>query len=253
MSFKKLLVLFVGTFIVFLVLYTPINIVAKYIAIPNYVALQNLKGTLWSGNAQAIQVDKWQFTNLTWEVKVADLFTGKLSYEIKFGQARNAQQLSGKANISLGFSTLSLSDVVLRAPASSIRSELPIPTSELNGRVILELDNYQVSSVNDPSQTQMMCDELKGELLWTKAEVIFGQPMSLGTITAQLSCNTGAIVAQFDGNNELGLEGDATIVSPESFSFQGYVKPSESLPQDIHKGISMFSQIDMQGRYPIKL
>ena len=253
MSVKKLLSLFIALFIVFGVLLTPISFIAKYIDTPKNVAYQSLSGTLWSGRANVIQVDKWHFSSLTWDMNIASLFTGKLSFDLKFGQARESNQLSGKGNISLGFNTLSLSELTFRAPANAIRSELPIPTSELKGRVILDIDDFHMTSAIDPNTPMQMCDILQGELLWTKAEVVFGQAMELGTIASQLSCNEGDIVALFDGLNRLGLEGSARIESPDSFTFQGFVKPDPSLPRDIHNGIKMFSQLDAQGRYPIKL
>ena len=253
MSFKKLFSLFIIMLIVFSVLLTPVSFVAKYVDTPKNVAYQSLSGTLWSGRANVIQVDKWQFNSLTWDMNIAALFTGKLLFDIKFGQARDANQLSGKGTIGLGFNTLSLSELTFRAPASAIRSELPIPTSELNGRVILDIDEFHMTSVTDPNEQMQMCDVLQGELLWTKAEVVFGQAMELGTIASKLSCNDGDVVATFDGSNKLGLEGNARIESPDSFGFQGFVKPDPSLPRDIHNGIKMFSQLDGQGRYPIKL
>lgn len=253
MSVARLSVLFVIALIIFAVFLTPVSIIASLLTPPKGVAYQQLQGTLWQGKASALQVNNIVLNNVTWTLSVPSLLVGNADLDVKFGNARNADEISGKGNIRLGMSSIQANDLIVRVPAETVKPMLPVPVGRVGGRVILEVDAYSSSTEFVQNPTAPVCSELTGTLVWTKSEVVFNNPIRMGAISADLSCSDNILVARFNGDNELGLEGDANIASANQFNFDGFVKPQPHLPAEVHQGIAMFAKLDPQGRYPIKL
>lgn len=253
MSVIRLSLLFVVALIVFVVFLTPVSIIASFVTPPQGIAYKQLQGTIWSGKASALQVDNIVLNNVSWTLSVPSLVLGNADFDVKFGNARNSDEISGKGNIRLSMSDISASKLVVRMPAETVKPMLPIPVGRVGGRVILEVDTYTASTEFVQAPTKPVCSELDGTLVWTKSEVVFNNPIRMGAISADLTCVDTVLVAAFDGNNELGLEGSAKVASSNQFSFEGFVKPAPHLPGEVHQGIAMFAKLDPQGRYPIKL
>lgn len=253
MSGRKLSLLFVIAFLICLIALVPVSVVSKLVTPPPGIAYKNLTGTIWNGQASQVQVDDVVLSKVQWSLSFFPLMIGSAHVDVKFGNARNSDEVSGKGLIQASFNEISASDLVLRLPAQYVKPLLPIPLGRVDGRVILELDDYRNSTEFVQNPSAPLCESLQGDLVWTKSEVVFNNPIRMGTIQAQLSCRDTVLEALFDGNNELGLEGTASIASSQSVSFEGFVKPQPQLPKEVHQGIAMFAKLDPQGRYPIKL
>ncbi len=258
---------------VFSLFLTPIGLLLKVVDLPETVSYQGLTGTLWSGTAQVVEIHQGlgqssgnnagkniQLKKFSWSLNGLPLFMGKLSFDVKFGNAREADEMSGKGRLALGLNSFNADSFTFRAPAHMFKSQIPFPLGDIGGRIILNAQEYKVGfntnvDANDEVQSdgQHLCDVLTGDLMWTNSEIDFGGPVTFGTIVSSLSCNDQAINALFDGENKLGLSGNAIIASPKSVRFDGFMKPDADLPREIHNGLGMFSRLDPQGRYPIKL
>lgn len=253
MSARKLWLLFFVAFVICLVTLVPVSMITKVVTPPPGIAYKNLTGTLWNGKASQVQVDDVVLSKVQWSLKFWPLIIGKANVDVKFGNARDTNEVSGKGRVSLGLSSISAQDLVVRLPAEYVKPLLPIPLGKVGGRVILEIDEYSNSTEFVQNPSAPLCQLLQGDLMWTKSEVVFNNPIRMGTIQSQLSCEEEVLLANFDGSNELGLEGTAKIQSAQAFNFDGFVKPQPQLPTEVHQGIAMFSKLDSQGRYPIKL
>ena len=245
MSNKKRLIIFVLALVIFTLLKAPVTMLAQQAPLPPNLAYQGLSGTLWQGKIDRLQIQDWQVANLTWSFAPLAVFSAQAGFDIKFGKARDAQQLSGKGRVGFGLSGPVVDELTVRVPAAQVQGLLPIPVGELGGRFIANIKDY--------SKGETLCQTLSGNLMWTKASVAMGDTISFGTLDAELTCLNKNLMATFDGNNTLGLEGAATVQSPESFSFDGFVKPDASLPKMVHDSMAMFGKADSKGKYRIKL
>lgn len=245
MSWKKISLLLVIFLLLLSVLKTPVALVAEYIPLPKQLAYQGLNGTLWQGSASRMQFQQWTFNNVTWELNPWHLFTAKATFDLKFGNARQSSELSGKGRVMLGLSGIEVEKATVRMPASPLKSFSPVPLNDLGGRVILDVTQFV--------QGDNMCDLLNGELTWTQSSIDFAGLIELGAISSNLSCEEQQLLMAFDGNNSLGLEGQARIASTKKYNFDGYLKPDPNLPKEIHDGLSMFSKMDSKGKFPVKL
>ncbi|GHB77876.1 type II secretion system protein N [Psychrosphaera saromensis] len=245
MSKVKLIVLFIISFILFLVSLTPISLVVGQLTLPKNVAYQGLSGNIWQGEIKSLQANKMLFENIHWQFEPSSLLHGNLGFDVKFGDPRNSQQLSGRGTASTGLTGHQLRDFVFRMPASGVKPFLPIPVGEIAGRLITTIDVFQIG--------KPVCEQLSGEFVWVKSGADINGPVSFGTITSTLVCEDNKLVAKFDGNNLLGIEGNAVIESARKYNFDGFVKPDASLPGIVHQGVGMLGKMDNKGKYKIKL
>ena len=245
MSKIKLAVLFVISFLIFTVTLVPISLVMNSLPLPKKVAYQGLSGTIWQGDIKVIQVDKMLFENVHWQFDLSSLFHANLGFDVKFGNARDSNQLSGRGTVSSGLTGHQVRDFIFRMPASTVKPFLPLPVNVINGRLITTIDIFQLG--------EPVCEQMSGEFVWLKAGTDIDGPISFGTITSTLLCEDNYLVAKFDGENLLGLEGSAVVKSAKKYSFNGFVKPDVSLPAVVHQGVSFLGKMDNKGKYKIKL
>lgn len=245
MSVRKSMVLFIVFALIFAVLKVPAALVVNLLPLPKGLAYNELEGTLWQGSIRQAQYDKQLINNIKWQFQPSGLFTGTLSYQVSFGQPRQLQDISGKGLVSVGLTGKKVEGAIFRMPAEQVKPLLPIPMGPIAGRVIADIDEYVLG--------QPVCQEVAGNITWNQAGIDIGGQIDFGSIDAGLTCTDGKLIAQFDGQNSLGLTGQAVIESPNKFAFDGFLKPSADLPAVVHQGISFVAKIDAQGRYKIKL
>ena len=247
MKLTKLVAIFLIATVVFIIYKCPVGLILANIELPKHIAYQGIQGTIWQGEIKQLQVDKWQLGNVRWQFKGNELLSGRIDYQFSFGQPRQIQSLSGKGQVSFNHQEVTLKKATFRAPAQAMAAYMPVPMSGLSGRLVLELANYN-NAFDDK-----LCEQLQGELIWTKAGFGMTEAVYLGTLTSELSCLQRQIIADFTDDNLLGLQGQAQISAANKYNFDGYLKPDARLPKSIHQGIAMFSKPDSQGRYKIKL
>jgi len=245
MSKIKLAVLFIISFVIFTVTLVPISLVVNALPLPKNVAYQGLSGSIWQGDIKTLQVDKMLFENVHWRFDFGSLSHGNLGFDIKFGNARNSEQLSGRGIVSSGLTGYQIRDFAFRMPANAVKPFLPLPVSVINGRLITTIDIFQLG--------EPICEQMSGEFVWVKAGTDIDGPISFGTITSTLLCEDNKLVAKFDGENLLGLEGSAVVESAKKYSFDGFVKPDVSLPAVVHQSVGFLGKMDNKGKYKIKL
>ena len=245
MNLKKSVIVFIVFFVFITVFTTPVSVFINKLPLPKNVIYQNLQGSLWQGSLSAVQMKKNVITNVHWQFLPWQLFTGKAAFQLRWGNARNSNEISGSGIAAIGFNGYQLQDMTVRAPANSVKPFMPIPMGDIYGRVILDVNSY--------TQGEPLCSGLVGDLTWVKSGVDINGTIEFGVIAAALSCREQQIIAQFDGENSLGLQGDARLSSASSFKFEGFLKPSSDLPAIVHQGIGMFSKVDSQGRYKSSL
>jgi len=245
MSVRKTLLIFVLFTLVFAIAKTPAALVVNLLPLPKGLAYEGIEGTLWQGSISQGQFNKQFVSDVKWQFQPSKLFTGSLAYQVSFGKARESQVISGKGLVSVGITGKKVEDAIVRVPAAQVKPLLPIPMGAIAGRVIANVDEYKLG--------QPVCELVEGDITWNKAGIDIGGNIEFGSIDANLSCEQGKLLADFDGNNSLGLAGQATIESSKKFAFAGFLKPSADLPAVVHQGISMVAKMDSQGRYKINL
>ncbi|MEM5552919.1 type II secretion system protein N [Pseudoalteromonas neustonica] len=244
-----LIVIFIISFIVFALLKTPaavaLNLASKYV--PQDVQIGKVSGTVWQGRVMQLRYQGEQINSLTWDISGWALFTGQLKGNVKFGNAREKTDISGRADFSYGLfnKAITLSDTTLRLTVerAMMRLQLPLPINA-KGRVIVQLDEF--------SSGQPYCNALQGEISSQNIDVqgLSGW-FSIGPLSGQLSCKSGDVAVLVDPDNRLGLAADATLKANMNFKVAGYIKPDASLPKEVHDATKFLGRADSDGRFPL--
>lgn len=245
MSVRKTVLIFVVLALLFVVVKTPAALVANVLPLPKGIAYSELEGTLWQGSIRRAMYNRQVLTDIKWQFKPSQLFKGALGYEVSFGKPRQANSISGKGLVTIGVMGKTIEDAIFRMPASHVKPMLPIPMGRINGRVIANIKEFTLGAP--------VCESTQGDISWNKAGIDMNGSIEFGSIDANLSCEQGKLLAKFDGENNLGLSGQAVIESEKKFGFDGFLKPSANLPAVVHQGLSMVAKMDPQGRYKINL
>lgn len=245
MSVRKTVLIFLVLTLLFIVTKTPAALVANLLPLPKGLAYSELQGTLWQGSIRQAMYNRQVITDIKWQFKPSNLFKGALGYQVSFGKPRNVNSISGKGLVSVGLMGKTIEEAMFRMPASNVKPMLPIPMGKINGRVIANIKEFTLGSP--------VCEMAQGEISWNKAGIDLNGSIEFGSIDANLDCEQGKLLAQFNGDNNLGLTGQAVIESNKKFGFDGFLKPSANLPAVVHQGLSMVAKMDTQGRYKINL
>jgi general secretion pathway protein N len=249
---KKIIILsvvFLISFMVFCIMQLPaaiaLDLAKPYL--PKKLAVGQTVGTVWEGQVMQLRFEGEQLNNVHWEIAGWQLFTGKLNVNVKFGNARERDDISGYADVSYGLfnNKITVTDGLVRATVERAmeRVKLPLPVTA-KGRVILELEEY--------SSGAPYCESLKGEIASPNIDVQgLNGWFNIGPLGGNLSCKSGDVAILIDPENTLGLEADATLKANFDFKVAGYVKPDASLPKDVHDAVKFLGRPDNSGRYPL--
>ena len=244
-----LIVVFFFGFIFFALLKTPavvaLNIANPYL--PKDLQLGKVTGSIWQGRIMQLRFQDEQINNLNWDISGWALFTGQLKGNIKFGDPRQASELSGRGDFSYGLfdQSIALTDTTLRLSVERVmqRLQLPLPINA-KGRVIVELGKYNSGAP--------YCETLTGEIASSNIDVqgLSGW-FSIGPLSGKLSCKSGDVAVLVDPENRLGLAADATLKANMDFKVAGFIKPEASLPKEVHDAVKFLGRADGDGRYPL--
>ena len=94
MEMKLRVLTFLGlcAYLGFLLLQTPVTRVLTWL--PSSLHVYGAEGTVPAGHAALVQWQEWRFENVTWELRLLPLTTGRLEFDVSF---RNADESRGQA------------------------------------------------------------------------------------------------------------------------------------------------------------
>ncbi|WP_064664082.1 type II secretion system protein N [Pseudoalteromonas sp. MQS005] len=250
---KKIIILsivFVISFLVFSVIKLPAAVALNFAKpyLPAQLEVGQTFGTLWQGQIMQLRFQGEQLNNVRWDISGWSIFKAQVNTNLRFGNPRERDDISGYADISYSLTNdeLRITDTVVRSTVERAmqRIDLPLPVTA-KGRVILELDEY-VSGAP-------YCQSLQGEMASPDIDVqgLTGW-FNIGDLSGKLSCKSGDVAILIEPDNRLGLEADATLKANFDFKVAGYVKPDLTLPKEVHDAVKFLGRPDNQGRYPLK-
>lgn len=244
-----LTIVFLISFIVFSVIKLPaavaLNLAKPYL--PKQLETGQVFGTLWQGQLMQLRFQGEQLNNIRWDISGWSLLSGKVNANLRIGDPRERNEISGYADINYSYTSeqLKITNALLRSTVERAmqRVDLPLPVTA-KGRVILELDEY--------TSGKPYCQALQGEIASPNIDVqgLAGW-FNIGELSGQLSCKSGDVAILIEPNNRLGLEADATLKANFDFKVAGYVKPELTLPKEVHDAVKFLGRPDNRGRYPL--
>ncbi|WP_305420525.1 type II secretion system protein N [Photobacterium leiognathi] len=209
------------------------------------LSLTGIKGTLWQGSASRLV---WQNQNLgqvSWDMSVGSLFTGKAAFDVRFGQGSD-MQLQGSGTVGYSMAGPFAKKLLVSVPAANAMqyAKVPVPLT-LTGN--LEL------TVRDYVYTAPYCKTLNATLAW--AEGSASSPMgniNPGPVFADLNCQEGAIAAKAAQSSEdVSSDWQASLAKNNSYSLSGWFKPGANFPEQLSQQLKWLGEPDSKGQYKI--
>ncbi|WMN58768.1 type II secretion system protein N [Pseudoalteromonas xiamenensis] len=246
-----LTLIFLVSFVLFVFWQLPATIAIQLSAplLPPTIQFGQLSGSVWEGHVTEIRVQQMTLKNVYWDITPAALFTGRLQLNVKVGNARDKDEISGHGDIALNVFNqhVTLDDAVLRFSVEQAMGHvtLPLPV-EAKGRVLLNVSHF---SMGTP-----YCEALVGDIRTPNIDVKgLNNWFSIGELEGGLDCKSGNIAITVSPDNKLGLQADALLSQNLQFNVNGKIKPDASLPKEVHDAVKFLGRADSDGYYPIKL
>ncbi|MFT6985742.1 MAG: general secretion pathway protein N [Psychromonas sp.] len=227
----KLILLFVLFYLLSLLITLPASTVMRFIPQNSGIEVAAVSGSAWQGKAfQFTYQNKYHLQQLDWKVDWLALTNLQLKLDLKFNNGSNA--MAGKGFLLLGFSGISVENVIVDLSASELLSylHLPLPVPvDATGELSLVIKNGQ--------QGLPYCQQLDGVIAWQNAKINSEMGnIDLGVVNIDLSCEKGQLVADLEQNSEQ-LSSTINILLKEkgAYQLQGLLKESNKLDPSIRQ------------------
>jgi len=204
------------------------------------VVLYDVKGTLWSGQANAVVIDGKPLREFEWSVSPWRLFMGYLAADMKFDN--NTTWANANVALSLGGNVV-VSDLLGQLPGSELQSILPKIPARLGGIFQMDLDEI----VYSPEAKVLL--EAEGRVDWQSASISVMQEAKIGDFQLDLTTTDAGVNGVFTDVNEgpLMVEGNV-ILSPEKhYKLDAKLKVRDQNRQDLVQSLRFIGQTDVQG------
>lgn len=213
---------------------------------PSPVALSGVSGTLFDGQAAAINLqNRPLLSNLSWSLQPAKLLLGRLAYHLTTNPVgSDALLLDGRVGVGIGGTRIS--DLKLNGGIRSLMAAAGQPFVPVNGQAALNLEHLRLRN-GWPSDA---AGELQVVgLAWTLAR----DPVPLGDYAATLSRDKDDLVALIRTvSGPLELNGDARARPDRSYELHLQLKPKPDAPAMVLNLVRSLGQPDAQGYYHIR-
>ncbi|SET39979.1 type II secretion system protein N [Thalassotalea agarivorans] len=239
--------LLVLSYAVFMLATLPASLVINKIKFPNTVSVVGIKGSIWHFTVDKIHAQNVEVSDVEATFNFSSLLTLDPQLSITFGGPLHPGP-EGKFIVHQLFSTPAVKELSVLVLADQIAQQLPLPLPvKAHDYVALNLQQFVI----DP---QLRCQAVAGNLEWDKAAVTaLEEKVILGKLSADLSCDQGALVVEIDPNNDLGLSYSAYISANGKFSGSGYLKPGAKFPEKLKQVLPFMGNPDNQGRYRLRM
>ncbi|MCG7496782.1 type II secretion system protein N [Vibrio sp. Of7-15] len=246
MKFKLLIgAVFTLFFSVSLLAHLPIKWVLEQVPKVPQLSLKGVSGTPWQGKAEQVSWQQHNAGQVSWELQLASLFTGKVEFKVRFGRGSDLN-LRGKGVIGYDMNGPYGRDLLLSAPADKLLglAKMPVPVSA-QGQLELTLAQYRFVAP--------WCQVADGELVWSGAQVI--SPLgniNPGPVIADVNCTDNQLSVQSKQNSEaLSSEFEVGLTPNMRYSVSGWFKPGAEFPAGLNSQLKWLGNPDPKGQYKI--
>jgi len=234
--------IFFGTYLVFLIATMPATWVTSFINLPKNSQVSELSGSVWQSYAKQVRVDDVEINNVSSELSVLSLLTLDPTVNLSFGGALVSGP-EGKLTVSQLLDQIKVTELDISLAANQITEKLnlPIPV-EAHNDIGIKVDEFIIG--------KPICEQMSGSITWQKASVTaLSETVKLGALSADLTCEKGALTITVAPKNDLGLTFTAYLRNMNKASGNGFLKPGANFPKEIRPILSFIGKADNQGRY----
>ncbi|MGB1262110.1 MAG: type II secretion system protein N [Cognaticolwellia sp.] len=238
--------IFFAVYSVFVIALMPASWVLAQVKLPNNVTLSAVEGSIWQTDIAEVRVDDVVINKLQSSLSLWSVLLFDPELDITFGNAL-VNGPDGKLAISGLLSELVIEDAKVNLAANTVAEKLNLPIDIIaHEQLSLNVARFVVGAP--------ICSELQGDAQWRNAAVTaFEEKVTLGGLSANLSCNKGEVIAEIAPDNNLGLSFRAQVKQGGRFAGSGYLTPGEKFPEQLQSVLSFLGTPDRKGRYRLKI
>ena len=234
--------IFFSVYIVFLIATMPAAWVVSFVNLPKNSQVSELSGTVWQSNAKKISIDNVEINNVSSELSFLSLVMFDPKVMLTFGGALVSGP-EGKLTASQLLDQIKVTDLDINIAANQI-------AEKLNLSIPIEAHNFIDIKIDEFIVGKPICEQMIGSIKWNKASITaLSEKVELGALSADLSCEKGALAFVIAPKNDLGLTFTAYVRSMKKVSGNGFLKPGANFPEKIKPILSFIGKADKQGRY----
>jgi len=239
-----IVVVFLITYLGFLIATLPAKIVVNQIPLPQNISLSGITGSAWNTKVAQVIVDNVAINQVKAELRFWSLFTLTPSLAIQFGDSFLAGP-EGKLDIALSQEKVEIDNLTVLVKANEIAQHLPLPLPmTAKGNVELRITHTAIELANNNQ-----CIAANGDITWSKAGVFaLEQNIKLGEFNGEISCEKGALALLLSPDNNLGLTFSAYVRNGR-ISGNGFLKPGAKFPIELNSALPFLGRKDNRGRY----
>jgi general secretion pathway protein N len=238
-------VVFVMTYLGFLVATLPATVLFNQISLPKNISLSGVSGSVWQVKIEQVVVDKVAIRQINAQLSFWSLFTLAPTLPVTFGDPLLAGP-EGQFDITLSQEKIEIENFNLLLKANEIAQQLTLPlpvTAQGNVEITV---NHAVIDIKDNNK----CIAANGQVTWSKAGVVaLAENIKLGDFNAKISCEDGALALLLSPENDLGLILNAYVRQGGRVSGDGFLKPGNKFPLALSSALPFLGRKDSQGRY----
>lgn len=229
----KLSLLGVASYLVFLVLLTPVAKVFPWLQ-PHFedIELYGAQGSVWFGQAALIESDLLRLQDVHWNWQPGALLTGHLEFSLQ-------ANLDGQAvQTHIGTSLLGnqyLSHVQGLVSADELLYWLDIRGAELQGMLDLQLDHVQWGAGQIPL--------ISGRIRWSPATLMQPISLSLGVVDIQMQPSEDGSAGTLEAKEGvLQAIGELALSSDGVYRINADIKKNGTVPQAVSGFLDTFTE-----------
>ncbi len=238
--------IFLSVYLVFLVATMPVAWVISFVQLPKNSQVSELSGTVWQSYAKQVRIGDVEINDVKSELSLTSLLMLDPTVTLSFGGALVSGP-EGKFTASQLLKQIKISDLDISLLADQIAEKLALPIPmQAHDFIDIQIDEFVLG--------KPVCEQMTGSVKWKKAAVTaMSEKVKLGALSADLSCEKGALTFTIQPKNDLGLTFTAYVRSMNNVSGNGFLKPGAKFPTAIKSVLPFMGKADNQGRYRLSL
>jgi general secretion pathway protein N len=237
---------FLSVYLIFLVATMPASWLISFVKLPKNIQVSELSGTVWQSNAKQVRINGVEVNTVNSELSFLSLLMFNPEIILNFGGAL-VRGPEGKLTASDLFTQIKITDLDINIAANQI-------AEKLNLAIPMQAHNFIDIKVSEFVLGKPICQQMSGSITWKKAAVTaLSEKVKLGTLSADLACEKGALTFTIAPKNNLGLSFTAYLRNMKKVTGNGFLKPGAKFPEKIKPVLSFIGKRDNQGRYRLSL
>jgi len=206
------------------------------------VTVNNISGTLWSGQANVIITNKLILNNANWSFLPTQLLLANIAIDVDADL--NNRPLTSR--LAAGMSgNLAIKDLVTSLGAAELASVLVLPLGELSGEFQFDINDAHFQPGSVP--------RVDGTVNWSRAAVTIAETADLGNVSIVINeSETSPLTASISNTGgQLSLDGGFSTDETGQYTLKLTMMPNATATDNLVNSLAMFAKKQRNGSFMV--